>query len=385
MQEDNEGFLYPIVDKGHCIECGLCEKVCPCLNQGESKEPKEVYAAINPNDNIRLISSSGGIFTMLAEAILDEGGVVFGVRFDENWEVKHDFTESKEGLAAFRGSKYVQSRIGDTYKLVKEFLKRGRKVLYTGTSCQIAGLKLFLRKDYDNLITMDLVCHGVPSPLVWREYLKSIPAERVVGKNSDFSSLNVLPLIKGISFRDKRLGWKKYGFSVQTSASKAEKNTDFPSYYKDKDSNPYLVGFLSNVFLRPSCYSCPSKNGKSNTDISLADYWGVENEHPNMESANGVSSIIVYTDKGIKLVGKIPAILEESTLLKFTSQNPAYSKSTKYPENRTRFWKSFKKQGVQAAISKYAKPSFKESFRMNLIKIVDKLGLVSILKKIFKR
>lgn len=171
VQKDEEGFLYPIVDLSICIDCGLCEKVCLVLNQGSERNPIEVFAAVNKDDSIRMQSSSGGIFTALAEQIIQEKGVVFGARFDEKWEVKHDYTETIEGLKAFRGSKYVQSRIGDTFSKAEFFLKAGRKVMFTGTPCQIAGLRLFLRKEYENLLAVDIICHGVPSPLVWRKYL----------------------------------------------------------------------------------------------------------------------------------------------------------------------------------------------------------------------
>jgi coenzyme F420-reducing hydrogenase beta subunit len=174
MQEDNEGFLYPAIDLETCIDCSLCEKVCPEIHQKEVRKPLQVYAAKNRNEEVRLQSSSGGIFTLLAEKIIEEHGVVFGARFDENWAVIHDYTETIEGLASFRGSKYVQSRIGETFSQAKQFLKSGRKVLFSGSPCQIAGLKLFLKKDYENLLTIDFVCHGVPSPKVWRKYIMQL-------------------------------------------------------------------------------------------------------------------------------------------------------------------------------------------------------------------
>ena len=182
MREDEEGFLYPVVDSSHCIDCNLCKKVCPELYPKEMREPLHVYAAKHKNEQVRLASSSGGIFTLLAEKIIDEGGVVFGVRFNNNWDVVHDYTETMEGLAVFRGSKYVQSYMGDCYLKAKSFLEQGRKVMFTGTPCQIAGLKNFLRKDYDNLLTVDVVCHGVPSPKVWQVYLDEIA--RKGGKNT---------------------------------------------------------------------------------------------------------------------------------------------------------------------------------------------------------
>ncbi|MCS2450406.1 Coenzyme F420 hydrogenase/dehydrogenase, beta subunit C-terminal domain [Bacteroides thetaiotaomicron] len=190
MHEDEEGFLYPLIDMSFCIECGLCENVCPVINQSEVCSPLKVYAAKNPNEQIRLSSSSGGIFTMLAEQILKENGIVFGARFDEKWEVEHDYADTLDGIAAFRGSKYVQSRIGDSYQRVEDFLRKGRKVLFSGTPCQVAGLKRFLHnKEYDNLLTVDVICHGVPSPLIWRKYLEeTIRPKGVAGKKSVLKS-----------------------------------------------------------------------------------------------------------------------------------------------------------------------------------------------------
>lgn len=169
MREDEEGFLYPKVDVAVCIDCGLCEKVCPVINQNVPKEPLQVFAAKNKNEDQRLRSSSGGVFILLAENIIKQGGVVFGARFDKNWEVEHGYAETLEELEPLMRSKYVQSRIGNTYKEAEMFLKQGRKVLFVGTSCQIAGLHKFLRKEYENLLTVDFICHGVPSPGVWRK------------------------------------------------------------------------------------------------------------------------------------------------------------------------------------------------------------------------
>ena len=164
LQEDFEGFRYPTINTSLCINCEICEKVCPTINHKEGKKPLQALAFVNPNESIRLQSSSGGAFTFIAEQIISEGGVVFGAIFDNKWEVCHTFTETKEGLAAFRGSKYVQSRIESAYRNAEYFLKAGRKVLFSGSPCQIAGLKLYLRKEYDNLITVDFICHGVPTP-----------------------------------------------------------------------------------------------------------------------------------------------------------------------------------------------------------------------------
>ena len=225
MVEDEEGFLYPQVNSSLCIDCRLCEKICPVINQANEKEPVKVYAAVNKDEKILNQSSSGAIFTLVAEKIIAEGGVVFGAAFNENWEVCHTFVEKNEDLTKLRGSKYVQSRIGTSYRDVESFLKKGRKVLFTGTPCQISGLRKFLRKDFDNLYCLDVICHGSPSPGVWRSYLQAVMSrpKGVVGGNSVLLSLKEMPVITGISFRDKTIGWRKYGFVLQgKSASEAE-------------------------------------------------------------------------------------------------------------------------------------------------------------------
>ena len=266
LKEDEEGFLYPVVEIETCIDCGLCEKVCPVLHQGEERKPLKIYAAKNQNEEIRKQSSSGGVFTLLAEEVIKEGGVVFGARFDEEWEVKHDFTETMEGLGAFRGSKYVQSRIEDNFQKVEAFLKQGRKVLFSGTPCQVAGLKRFLRKEYDNLLTVDFVCHGVPSPGVWRRYLKETKLNIYKNKrNVD---------IENISFRDKQIGWKKYCFSLKYSELGVDGEKKTNAYVELARNNIYMKGFLADLYLRPSCYACPAKCGKSDSDITIGDLWG---------------------------------------------------------------------------------------------------------------
>lgn len=203
MKEDFEGFLYPQVDEKTCINCGLCEKVCNELHPYDTREPLQVFAAINKNEEIRLKSSSGGIFYILAEKTIREGGVVFGARFDENWQVVIDYAEDMKGVEAFMGSKYVQARIDKAYIDVKRFLTEDRQVLFSGTPCQVAGLHKYLRKSYSKLLTVDFVCHGTPSPKVWGMYLNevikksgvlimlSLEIKRMVGKNSVLN-LNIM-------------------------------------------------------------------------------------------------------------------------------------------------------------------------------------------------
>ncbi len=349
LQEDSEGFLYPEVEISMCIDCGLCEQVCPVINQADPRQPLEVYAAKNPDEEIRVQSSSGGIFTMLAEWTIDNGGVVFGAAFDKNWEVEHLSVETKEELVAFRGSKYVQSRIGDTFRQAEVFLKQGREVLFSGTPCQIAGLKLFLRKEYLNLLTVDVICHGVPSPGVWRTYLKEeiMRPKGAVGKNTVLSSLNDIPVITGISFRDKRLGWKKYGFEIRTAApEEAAENSVLKSdrsnnRFQMHRDNVFMRGFLSNIYLRPSCYFCPAKNCKSQSDITLGDYWGVYKFHRDIDDDLGTSAVLINTLKGKEFYSGINSFKVLSSYRNVLANNPSLEHSVAIPKCRDYFYNNF--------------------------------------------
>lgn len=349
MLEDNEGFLYPQVDLSICINCRLCEKVCPVINRREPRKPIKVYAAVNPDEEIRMQSSSGGIFTPIAEKVLKNGGVVFGAKFNSAWTVEHGFTETIDGLAAFRGSKYVQSDVGKTYRQAETFLKAGRRVLFSGTPCQIAGLKRFLRKEYENLLTVDVVCHGVPSPLVWREYLKFIRPKGVAGKNSVLLFLNKELVITSILFRNKKLGWKKVGFEIRLSASKADKKSVLKSgkYLKKRDTlyffepisqNVFMQGFLKNIYLRPSCYACPARSGRSGSDISLADYWKVWDFHPEMFDDKGTSCVMANTVKGQSEISSLNLSLVESDYKCALSGNICIEQNVEMPPSRSLFW-----------------------------------------------
>lgn len=327
MSEDEEGFLYPHIDAEVCIDCGLCEKVCPVIHQDERRYPNKCYAAQNPDENVRLNSSSGGIFTLLAEKIIDEGGVIFGASWNERWQVAHSYTETKKGIAAFQGSKYIQSIIGNTYMEAEAFLKAGRKVLFSGTPCQIAGLKKFLCKPYENLYTIDFICHGVPSPGVFRWCLQEEIWNHASVKGS-MKNIVSLPLpitsipkgdvllpegmsIVGIRFRDKSHGWKKFSFSLSLTEDDAEGKKIQFTLSKPLDEHPYLRGFLNDYYLRPSCHQCPAKQFKSGADITIADYWGYNSTEKIADDDKGTSAILVVTEKGQQWFDSIPVLRDE--------------------------------------------------------------------------
>lgn len=324
MKEDEEGFLYPIKDEQSCIDCGLCEKACPLKNQQDKLQCKDVYAVMNLDEQERMASSSGGVFIKLAKYILKQNGVVFGAVFNEKYEVCHVAASSEEQLIPMLGSKYLQSRIGNTYKETLTYLKENRLVLFTGSPCQIKGLYSFLRnKKYVNLITMDFLCHGVPSPSVWKRYFeenfvgeRTNPPLAEVGKNFVLkTSLNVNSPIGEVKFRDKfESGWKKYRFVVrQKSAFKADKNIVLLSniYY----DNPYMKGFLSDLYLRPSCYECRCKNGVSHSDITIGDYWGVKEVDKELDDDRGLSVVMLNTEKGQELFSHLKGLRSKQIFL----------------------------------------------------------------------
>lgn len=352
MIEDEEGFLYPKVDTANCIDCHLCEKVCPVINQDEPHTPQNVYAAKNLNETIRMNSSSGGIFTILAEQIINSEGVVFGACWDDEWNIKHDYAECIDDLAKFRSSKYLQSVIGDTYIKAEQFLKAGRKVMFTGTPCQIAGLKHFLRKEYDNLLAVEVICHSVPSPGVWQRYLTTRLHTLKWNKSG----------IRNILFRDKKTGWKTYSFVIEKK--------DGNSFTELSNKNAFMRGFLADLYTRPSCHACPAKQLRSGSDITLGDFWSIESLMPEIDDDKGVSAIIVNSDKGKQVLHNINVELYEVSYNELTTRNPALVKSFPITPKRTEF---FKEDGFsfEEKVKRLAKKPF--SMKTLVYRIVRKI------------
>ncbi len=372
LTEDNEGFVYPIVDLDSCINCGICENVCPVINTPCRREPENSYSAFNPNDSERILSSSGGVFIALAKRVLYKGGVVFGAIFNpDNTGVIHAHAEDIEGVKAMMGSKYLQSDINTAYIHCEKFLKKDRLVLFTGSPCQIAGLKSFLRKDYPNLITVDFICHGVPSPGVWRKYL----AENRINRNKCNPTEEEDTII---SFRDKSQGWHNFGFSVSYVSTKPTLTTNSDnnhiSLFTPHRENEYMRAFLNDLCLRPICYECPFKDGKSGSDITLADFWGIENILPEIDDNKGISLVIVKSQKVLEILKETEIRMDAIELDDALRFNPAYKVSAPLPKRRALFFKTLNKgKSISAANNKCLSQPISVKFKTKISNIVYKL------------
>lgn len=365
MEKDEEGFWYPKVDYSKCIRCKQCINVCPIINKKIIFNKPKAYACFNKNEKERLESSSGGIFSLVAEETIKNKGIVFGAGFDKDFNVVHSYIENKKDLYKFRGSKYVQSKVGDTFKDAKKFLDSGKRVLFTGTPCQIEGLKFYLKKDYDNLICMDNVCHGVPSPKVWKKYV-------------DYRENKVNSKVKRVNFRNKEEGWKEFSLNFKFSN---ELN------YNSKHSDDlFMKAFLSDICLRPSCYDCSFKGINRISDITLADFWGIQNVLPNMDDDKGTSLIFVNTDKGNKIFNKIKKNIEysEVDINEAIKYNSAAIKSVEKNPNREKFFNDLDNLEFDKLIKKYCKPKFSVRLKRKVVFILKKIKIYDLIKKNYK-
>ena len=350
MKESDGKFLYPEIDSNICIECNLCKKHCPvCLkeeiiNRCKDKQV-EVYACINNNEQDRMESSSGGIFTLLAEYVLDNNGVVFGVKFDDSFNVVHDFIEKKEDLKLFKGSKYTQSDLKDTFKKVKNYLNEGRLVYFSGTPCEINGLRIYLDKDYENLIVQDCICHGAPAPELLEKYLDYLEIYYSKKYNKEEK-------IVKFSFRDKEnLGWSKYQLRIELFDGNIE--------FIDHDKSSFMKIFLNDYALRNSCFECFNKGNNRLSDITLGDFWGINNVHQELNDEKGTSLIIINSEKGKELFNIIKDRIRciESKKEYIEKYNPSYISPAKNNEIRKNFLKELRKLTYEEIISKYLENS----------------------------
>lgn len=385
MQVDNEGFLYPIVDEDSCIKCGLCEKVCPIINSDTPQQPLKVYAAYNKDEEIRLQSSSGGIFTLLAEEIIKNGGVVFGVKFNNLWMPEFGYAETLDELTPFRGSKYVQAFVGKAYQQAEEFLKIGRLVLFSGTPCQIAALKKYLSRDYENLFTIDLICHGVPSPKVWSMYLQETCSDLMNTNRDDkrnrclVASERYISNIESISFRSKISGWKQYSFSLRMYSPSCN-NGDSVVFNETVDKNIFMGLMLSHLCLRPSCHDCRCKEGRSHSDITIADFWGIEKYNHELDDNKGVSAVLANTVKGQQLFEQTNCRFYEQTFEQITTEVTTFYRSVQAHPHRGKFFSNINRYSLKKLLHKYTRDNNLSSIFKRYLKKMFRF----IVKKDFK-
>lgn len=365
MKVNEEGFWYPSVDETACIHCGRCIQVCQIDN---SKPPKvdmdtEAYACMNLDNGKRLASSSGGIFIELAQYVISHDGIVFGAAFDKDLKLRHTYASTMEGCRAFMGSKYLQSQIGRSYSDAKRFLDQKKMVLFTGTPCQIHGLKLFLGREYANLITADLACHGVPSPAVFDKYISDLEQQHH-GKVTSFY------------FRSKKKGWNNFCTEVHFDTQEQR--------IQSHNECPFDKGFLTNLYLRPSCYVCKNKGDNRYSDLVMGDYWGIEKVHKEMSDDQGVSVLFVRTEKGRHIFDAIKGnfkCLNGDDSYGYT-ENIAISKPVPMNPHRDDFFVDFKNnKKSNKPLSLLIKPYIpKERFLLKLRKAIPK-PVKDIIKK----
>ncbi len=354
MKVDSEGFKYPLIDEEKCIDCNICRQVCPFKKDYDISnnldEPK-IYAVKNKDNEVRTKSSSGGIFSVLAENILNKDGIVYGVAFSNNFTVKHMRITNKKQLNKLRGSKYVQSDLSDIFLTVEKDLKENKYVLFSGTPCQIAGLNAYLDDELsEELLLVDLICHGTPSPLIWEKYIKLL------------QKYNENELIC-FSFRNKKSGWH---------------NSKLLAKFKNGDEifNDYLLDsfnaiFYSHTTLRPSCHSCVYTNFERPGDITLGDFWGIENHMPDFDDDRGVSLVLLNNKKGEKIFSEINdyIIYRESSKDKAKQRN--LQEPTKRSPKRKQFWEDFNENGYESVAKKYTTYGFKNRIKKYLKNILN--------------
>lgn len=360
FKTDKEGFWYPEINQSLCIDCGLCQKTCPVLAKADNvvryDEPI-VYAAYTKDDNIRTDSTSGGIHSMLALAMYEQNAYIGGAIYNKDHTVRHIVSPDRQLLPEIRSSKYLQSSMKGVYKEVKELLKSGENVFFCGTPCQIQALYKFLRKEYDNLITCDFICRGVNSPKVFLSYMDML--EKQYGSKAT-----------QIKFKNKKWGW--HNFSMRVNFENGEE------YCKDRWHDLFFIGYLqSGNFARPSCYQCSFKGFPQKADITLADFWGIENVDPTMDQDRGTSLVMVNSDKGQALFDSIKEKIEwkRFTMDDAKKGNPALTSSLSAASpNRDVFFKDLDKLSFDKLAEKYfALPTFSNRLKR---KVRNKLGKI---------
>lgn len=342
MEKDEYGFVYPEINKEQCVECGACKRVCAFQNKTMQNKPQRVLAIAGKNDSLVKKSASGGLFATIALAVLEQGGCVYGAVMqheDHKLRIHHVCCETKEGLDRLQGSKYVQSSLGSIFKDVQEKLKKGKAVLFSGTPCQVDALKSYLRKDYEKLLAVDIICHGVPSEQFFNDYIH-YTEKKIGGEILDFK------------FRDKSSGW---GYNL---TAKYVKQGGFEEFYRVSSSNSsYFDMFINSTALRENCYCCKYTNSNRVGDITIGDYWGIEDEHPeallqnggSLSEQTGISVMMLNTDKGADFFESVKDQFTyyESTFEKAAKRNTQLVHPVKHTKAREKVLKLYKKWGYK--------------------------------------
>lgn len=368
MDEDNEGFRYPVVEPANCIECGLCEKVCPIINVKPEVVNNQSAVLLQHKDaDVLKESTSGGAYTAIGEWVISQGGVVFGAAFEKGtFTVKHQYVETIDALAIYRNSKYVQSIIGDTYSQTKEFLKSGRLVCFSGTPCQIEGLVSYLRKPYENLLLVDVVCRAVPSPLLLRKYI-NLKEQTNSGK---FTKLY---------FREKYYGYKYSTFSLYNSDPKLE-------FHSGIESNYYLRSFFSGMAVRPSCTDCKFKKRYRESDITIWDCFDVYKFSKEFDDDRGVTRCLIHSSLGRKVIDNIgdsAKLLTIDTESALDGVKEMYHSVALNPK-REEFFTDLNALSEQECFNKYFPITIRSRVERFIRMTMNRLGLYAIAKRVFK-
>ena len=356
MCRDAEGFEYPSVDASRCVGCGRCDDICPSVHAPSMKHPADaqrVYAARCRDGRELRLSASGGVFGVLARHVLARDGVVYGVAYSSAMEARHVAAEDASSLSSLHDSKYVQSHLGSTFRDVQRQLHDGRDVLFSGTPCQVAGLRRFLRQSYTNLLTCDILCHSVASPRIFSDYV------RFVERHTRGRMVN-------LSLRDKSRGWG----SGATRIDYADGTSLYDSYW----ASIWAVAYPLHLITRPSCHACPFCSGQRVGDISIGDFWGVERALPQSYCADGVSLVLVNTEHGRQLWGDVQAdmFVDASTL--DDAMQPVLMRHSSPDVRRDEFWHDYQRGGFDAVVRKYWHYSPLLALRQRL-KLLLRIGL----------
>lgn len=363
MVEDSKGRIYPSINESQCIKCNLCKKVCPSINEVEFNEPRAAYVSWAKDYKERESSTSGGLASIFANVIINKKGTVFGVELDNNIDIKHIRINKKEDVKRLKGSKYVHSKIENTFYSCKNDLDSGKRSLFIGTPCQIAGLKKYLMKEYSNLITVDLVCHGVPPQRYFKEYISNVINEPIVDK---------------ITFRDKE------GYNLKVY--KGNKVI----YHAKGDQSLYYYSFLKSLFCRENCYSCKYAQRKRVSDITIGDFWGIGEEEPFNKSLEGGHSVVLTnTSKGVEFLEecKDELFIEKRNISEAIRKNYQLQSPSKKHNKYNEFLSLYEKSGFVYAANKTIGYEMKISNLKSNIKVTLKNNKVTkdifnILKKI---